>query len=102
MSNGADLQNQDGDELIVTLRKKQQGISFGVEGTCNSGNYVYAVEDFYVPFKSEPDTVDISNIQYSNCSNAEVWQKNRFGFVVRAVVTNNGGAWMKFNWSAEI
>jgi len=98
---GANLQNQEGDELITTLRKKQSGKGYGAEGTCQAGNFVYAVVYLNIPMESLP-TITISNINHINCSGAEVWQISRFAFAVRAVVSANGGAGIVFDWQAIV
>ena len=98
---GANLQNQAGDELITTLRKNQSGKGYGAEGTCQAGNFVYAIVYLNVPMESLP-TITISNIEYLNCSAAEVWKTSRFAFAVRATVTANGGAVLSFDWSASV
>jgi len=96
------IQNQAGDEKIIALMETQEGIAYGVEGTCLAGRYVYSVVHYFVPFDTEPVYVDLSNVSYTNCQNLEVYDTNRFGFIVRAEVIADGGAIFEFAWHADL
>ncbi len=95
------LQDQSGDELISVLRSKQKGKGYGAEGTCSAGNFVYAIIYFGVPMKAIP-TIDLTSIQYNNCSSAVLWKISKYAFAVKATVTADGDATLAFDWSATI
>lgn len=87
------------DDLIKRLRTvKQQGKGFIGEGTCNASNYAFGYIDFFIPMTSEPDSVNLTNADYTNCSNLVVAYKDKNGFVARVTVTSDGSAWCFFNW----
>ena len=86
-------------ELIKRLRTfEQKGIGFNGEGSCDEGNYIFSITTFFIPLKSVPSSIQLTNIEYTNCQNLTVVKKNKFGFVTRAQVINNGIAYCSFNW----
>ena len=93
--------NQSND-LIKRLRQfRQQGIGFNGEGSCISGNNIFSVTTFFIPLKSNPTSIILTNVQYSNSQNLRVWKKTRFGFVTKAEVIDNGEAYCTFNWKVQ-
>lgn len=89
-------------DLLHKLRNSQQkGIGFNGEGSCISGNHIFSVTTFFIPLKSNPMSIVLTNIQYSNSQNLIVWKKNRFGFITKAEVVNNGEAYCTFNWEVQ-
>ena len=86
-------------DLIQKLRNyEQKGIGFNGEGSCNAGNYLFSVTTFFIPLKSAPSSVQLSNINYYNCQNLKIWKKSRYGFVTRAKAIIDGQAYCTFNW----
>ena len=96
------LRDRQHSDLIEKLRNSQQkGIGFNGEGSCISGNYIFSVTTFFIPLKSNPTSILLTNIQYNNSQNLTVWKKNGFGFVTRATVINNGESYCSFNWEVQ-
>lgn len=93
------LRDRQYQELIKTLRSyEQKGIGFNGEGSCYAGNPIFSVTTFFIPLKSIPSSIELTNIEYTNCENLIVVKKNKFGFVTRAQAINNGTAYCSFNW----
>ena len=93
------LRDKQYSELINKLRTyEQKGIGFCGEGSCDSGNYIFSVTSFFIPLKSIPSSIQLTNIEYTNCQNLTVVKKNKCGFVTRATAINNGAAYCSFNW----
>ncbi len=96
------LRNRQYSDLIEKLRNSQQkGIGFNGEGSCISGNHIFSVTTFFIPLRSNPTSILLTNIQYKNSQNLIVWKKNRFGFVTKAEVINNGESYCGFNWEIQ-
>ncbi len=94
--------NHKSSDLVKILRhSRQRGIGFNGEGSCISGNHIFSVTTFFIPLKSNPTSIILTNIQYSNSQNLIVWKKNRFGFITKAEVINNGEAYCTFNWKVQ-
>lgn len=83
-------------EKLISLEHK--GVGFIGEGSCIANNFVFGAINFFIPLKSTPSEINLSNIQYTNCQNLIVAKKNKYGFVVRANVINSGAAYCYFNW----
>ena len=96
------LRDRQYSDLIEKLRNSQQkGIGFNGEGSCISGNHIFSVTTFFIPLKSNPTSILLTNIQYNNSQNLIVWKKNRFGFITKAKVINNGETYSTFNWEVQ-
>ncbi len=96
------LRDRQYSDLIERLRNfRQKGMGFNGEGSCISGNHIFSVTTFFIPLKSNPTSIILTNIQYSNSQNLIVWKKNRFGFITKAKVINNGEAYCTFNWEVQ-
>ena len=96
------LRDRQYSDLIEKLRNSQQkGIGFNGEGSCISGNHIFSVTTFFIPLKSNPTSILLTNIQYNNSQNLIVWKKNRLGFLTKAEVINNGEAYSSFNWEVQ-
>ncbi len=96
------LRDRQYSDLIEKLRNSQQkGIGFNGEGSCISGNHIFSVTTFFIPLKSNPTSILLTNIQYNNSQNLIVWKKNRFGFITKAEVINNGETYCTFNWEVQ-
>lgn len=96
------LRDRQYSDLIEKLRNSQQkGIGFNGEGSCISGNNIFSVTTFFIPLKSNPISIILTNIQYNNSQNLIVWQKNKFGFITKAQVNNDGQAYCSFNWEVQ-
>lgn len=97
-----DIRDRQYSDLIEKLRNSQQiGIGFNGEGSCVSGNYIFSVATFFIPLKSNPTSILLTNIQYSNSQNLTVWKKNRYGFITRAKAINDGEAYCSFDWEVQ-
>lgn len=96
------LRDRQYSDLIGKLRNSQQkGMGFNGEGSCTSGNNIFSVTTFFIPLKSNPTSIILTNIQYNNSENLIVWKKNMFGFIAKAQVINNGEAYCTFNWEVQ-
>ena len=96
------LRDKQYSNLIQGLRNFQQkGIGFNGEGSCISGNNIFSITTFFIPLKSNPTSISLTNIQYTNSENLIVLVKNRFGFITKAQVINNGEAYCTFNWEVQ-
>lgn len=96
------LRDKQNSNLIKKLRNSQQnGIGFSGEGSCISGNHIFSVTTFFIPLKSIPKSILLTNIEYNNSQNLIIWKKNRFGFMTKAEVINNGEAHCTFNWEIQ-
>lgn len=86
-------------QLIAKLRSyEHKGIGFNGEGSCKSGRYIFSITTFFLPLESNPSSVSLSNINYNNCQDLELWQSNKYGFITRATVIADGEAYCSFNW----
>jgi len=93
------LRDHQYDKLIEQLIKiEQKGVGFIGEGSCEIGHYIFGATSFFIPLKSTPSLINLSEIEYTNCQNLIVAKKNRYGFVVRAEVLSSGLAYCNFNW----
>ena len=93
------LRDRQYSKFIEKLRSyEQKGIGFNGEGSCYAGNYVFSVTTFFIPLKSIPSSIQLTNIEYTNCQNLAVVKKNKFGFVTRAQAINSGAAYCNFDW----
>lgn len=94
------LRNRKFNNLIDKLRNyNQQGIGFCGEGSCDSGNYIFSATTFFIPLKTSPSSIVLSNIDYTNSQNLSVVKKSRFGFVTRAQAINSGASYCTFDWN---
>ena len=97
-----ELRDHQSSNLIETLRHSQQnGIGFNGEGSCISGNNIFSITTFFVPLKSMPNAIILTNVQYNNSENLIIWKKNKFGFITKASVINDGEAYCSFNWEVQ-
>jgi len=93
------LRDNQYDRLIEKLIKiEQKGVGFIGEGSCIADHYIFGAVNFFIPLKSSPTTIDLSDIKYTNCEDLIVAKQNRYGFAVRAKVISSGLAYCYFNW----
>jgi hypothetical protein len=86
-------------ELIKKLINfEQKGIGFNGEGSCKGGNYIFSITTFFIPLKSTPSSINLTNINYNNCQDLIVFLKSKYGFVTRAQVIEAGQAYCTFDW----
>ena len=96
------LRDHQYDKLIEKLIKIEQvGVGFIGEGSCAANNFVFGATSFFIPLKSTPSAINLSNMEYTNCENLVVAKKNKYGFVVRARAINSGAAYCHFNWEIQ-